>query len=97
MANQDWIRALLMLACSGYLLRQIYIKTEMLLEKEIGFTEKAADSENMKFPSITFCPATIAEEISEEYNEFDFTADYKNLSRIEDMLISVRQLISINK
>ena len=68
----------------------------MLLEKEIGFAEIAADSGEMKFPSITFCPTTIAQTSSEHYEVGNITSDYHNLPRIEDMLSTVEQTININ-
>ena len=84
-----------MVTLSVYLFQQIYIKTEMYLEMEMGFTEVAVDSDEMKFLSITFCPAFMNHM---NLNEVDnITADYQNLSRAEDMLVSVRQAVSINK
>ena len=81
----DWIRITLMVASSGYLFHQIYYKTEMLLMREMGFAEMVADSQEMKLPSITFCPAKLA--TTSETNEVgNITADYHNLPRIEDML-----------
>ena len=96
LSKHDWIRIILMVAFSGYLVHQIYIKTEMLLKRELGFAEMEADSQEMKFPSITFCPANIAN--VNEYNEIgNITTDYHNLPRIEDMLSLVLQKININK
>ena len=96
LSKQDWIRIILMVAFSGYLVHQIYIKTEMLLERELGFAEMEADSQEMTYPSVTFCPANIAH--LNEYNEIgNITTDYHNLPRIEDMLKMVLQKININK
>ena len=96
LSKQDWIRIILMVAFSGYLVHQIYIKTEMLLERELGFAERETDSQEMKFPSVTFCPTIIAR--TNEFNEIgNITTDYHNLPRIEDMLGLVRQKININK
>ena len=94
LANHDWIRAILMMAFSGYLLNQIYIKTDMLLKREMGFTEVAVDSEEVKLPSITFCPASL--QLTKNRVE-NITADFKNLPHTEDMLITIEQHISINK
>ena len=94
-ADHDWIRVILIVTFSGYLLHQIYIKTEMLLDWEMGFTEVAVDSDAMKFPSVTFCPGS---QNSMKWLEVDnITADFQNLRRREDILISVSQQISINK
>ena len=68
----------------------------MLLMREMGFAEMVADSQEMKLPSITFCPAKLA--TTSETNEVgNITADYHNLPRIEDMLRVVTQKININK
>ena len=48
LSKQDWIRIVLMVAFSGYLLHQIHKKTEMLLERELGFAERETDSQEMK-------------------------------------------------
>ena len=95
LAKQDWLRIILVVAFSGYLFHQIYTKTEMLLRWEMKFTEKTLDSEEMKFPSITFCPGSMNLEINNEVD--NITADYQNLSSTMDMLISVRQPLQINK
>ena len=95
LAKQDWTRLILMVAFSGYLLNQIYIKTEMLLRREMGFTEVAVDSDEMTFPSITFCPGSQAEYLP-RYIE-NITSDYLNLPRLEDMLDGLHQKIKINK
>ena len=97
LAKQDFFRIILMVACSAYLFQRIYLKTKMLLEKEIGFAEIAADSGEMKFPSITFCPTAMAQTSHEYYEVANITADYHNLPRIEDILIKVHQKININK
>ena len=97
LARQDWVRVLVLLTCSVYLLERIYIKTDMLLKRELGFIEVATDSEEMKFPSVTFCPAS-TKLMPHEYNKVDnITADYQNVTRIEDMLTFVRQRIRNNK
>ena len=93
--NQDWIRALVMVACAGYLFNQIYIKTDMLLRREMGFTEVAVDSDVVQLPSITFCPGSQAEYLP-RYIE-NITSDYLNLPRLEDMLDGLHQKIKINK
>ena len=95
LAKQDWTRVILMVAFSGYLLNQIYIKTEMLLRREMGFTEVAVDSDEMKFPSITFCPGS--QRLKKKYAVNNITTDYQNLPRTEDILIGVKQHLSINK
>ena len=97
LAKQDWIRVILKVAFSAYLLHQIYTKTETLLEREMGFTEAEVDSENMKFPSITLCPGSIEEPNRFTSNKINITADYQNLPRAEDMLIYIQQRISINE
>ena len=84
-----------MVAFIGYLSHQIYIKTEMLLAWEMGFTEVTVDSDVMKLPSITFCPGSQDERKWGEVG--NITADYQNLSRREDMLITVVQQISLNE
>ena len=93
--NCDWIRVILMVTFTGYLFYQIYIKTKMLLEWEMGFTEVEVDSEIMKFPSITFCPGSVDEKKSLQVD--NITADYHNLPRTEDILVGVIQQISINR
>ena len=91
----DWIRVILMVIFSGYLWNQIYIKTNMLLKKETGFTEVENDSDEVILPSITFCPGTL---MPKQLNKVDnITADYLNLPRIEDMLQYLQQPIYINK
>ena len=96
LAKQDWIRITLMVAFSGYLFHQIYFKTDMLLKGEMGFAEMIADSQEMKLPSVTFCPANLAS-LSENNELGNMTEDYHNLPRIEDMLSIVSQKININK
>ena len=61
----------------------------------MGFTEVAVDSDEMTFPSITFCPGSQQPEKKQEVN--NITTDYQNLPRTEDMLIGVKQHLSINK
>ena len=93
--GHDWIRVILMVAVSTYMTCQIYNKTKLLLKWEMGFTEVAVDADIMKFPSISFCPA------SQDYRKWrevdNITADYENVSRREDLLIKVSQQISINR
>ena len=69
----------------------------MLLKNELGFTEVATDSEEMKFPSVTFCPASTNLMAHEENKVDNITADYENVTQIEDMLTLVRQKITENK
>ena len=96
LANQDWVRMILMAGFAAYLVQQIYKKTDLLLMMETGFTEVSVDSENMKFPSITFCPASMKDH--EHHNPSrNITADWQNLPRLEDMLVAIKQHISINK
>ena len=95
--KKDWIRIVILVACSAYLAQRIYLKTKMLLENEMGFAEVVTDSYETKFPSITFCPATLKDIPSAFHKPGNITADYENLPRLEEMLISVRQQISINK
>ena len=92
--SYDWVRVIVMVFISGYLIYQIYIKTEMLLKWEMGITELAVDSDIMKFPSITFCPGSQNQELRIVDN---ITTDYKNLPDAEDMLIEMSQQISINE
>ena len=96
LAKQDWIKIFLMVAFSGYLVHQIYNKTEKLLMREMGFAELGADSEKLKFPSITFCPSFLSQ-VETALEVGNITADYHNLSRIEDMLRIIRQKINLNK
>ena len=97
LARQDWVRVLVMLTCSVYLLQRIYIKTDMLLKRELGFSETTEDSEEMKFPSVTFCPAA-TKLMPHEYHGVDnITADYQNITGLKDMLKTVRQKIRIEK
>ena len=84
-----------MVACAGYLFNQIYIKTDMLLRREMGFTEVAVDSDEVRLPSITFCPGSL-EKFNPRYYE-NITSDYQNLPRLEDMLDGLSQKIMINK
>ena len=93
LAKVDWFRILIMASCSGYLFNQIYIKTDSLLKREIGFIETTADSDEMKFPSITFCPVATDESIEVG----NITADYESLSKIEDIILGLTQPIRINK
>ena len=88
---------ILMVGFAAYLVQQIYKKTDLLLMEETGFTEVSVDSEKMKFPSITFCPASMKDH--EHYNPSDssITADWQNLPHLEDMLVEIRQKISINE
>ena len=96
LTNQDWFRMILMTCFAAYLVHQIYMKTDLLLMKETGFTEVAMDSENMIFPSITFCPASMtSHELHVPTN--NITADWQNLPRLEDMLVQIKQKIRINK
>ena len=95
LTNQDWFRITLMTCFAAYLVHQIYKKTDLLLLKETGFTEVAMDSENMIFPSITFCPASMTS--YEHHVPNNITADWQNLPRLEDMLSNIRQKIRINK
>ena len=67
------------------------------MEREMGFTEVEADSQEMKFPSVTFCPSTATRLPREQYESGNITADYRNLPHVEDMLHHVRQKININK
>ena len=97
LAKQDWIRIILMLAFSGYLVHQIYNKTEKLLMREMGFAEMGADSKEMEFPSVTFCPAFITQTSFESFEVGNITADYQNIFSIEDMLSVIRQKININE
>ena len=94
--NHDWFRMILMIAFASYLVQQIYMKTEMLFKKEMGFTEMAADSTEMKFPSVTFCPASMRKS-PENLASKNITTDSENLPRIEDMLVGARQIISVNE
>ena len=93
LTKHDWLRIIIIASCSAYLFLQIYVKTETLLKKEMGFIEVTADADEMKFPSITFCPETMNKSNKVE----NITADYQNLPRMEDILLSVRQPISINR
>ena len=93
--NHDWFRVLLLVACAGYLFYQIYIKTDMLLRREMGFTEVAVDSDEVRLPSITFCPGSQTK-FHKRYIG-NITSDYQNLPRPEDMLDGLQQKIKINK
>ena len=84
LANQDWFRVILMVGFAAYLVHQIYKKTEMLLAREMGFSEIEADSRQVTFPSITFCPANVAQTLE---NEINITSDYINLPNVEEMLV----------
>ena len=97
MPKKDWIRIVIMVACSAYLAQRIYLQTKTLLENEMGFAEVVTDSYETKFPSMTFCPATLKDIPSAFHKPSNITADYENLQRLDDMLISVRQQMSINK
>ena len=112
LVNQDWVKAILMAGFAIYVLRQGYKKTELLLKGETGFTEMAVDSENMSFPSFTFCPSTINWRITQHAtgyrynNQFDniinITAGWQNKPQLEEtiqntMLDYLTQRISINK
>ena len=94
--KQDWLRNVLMVTFSGYLLHQIYYKTNMLLERELGFAEIEADSQGTKFPAITFCPTRVANP-GNDHKVGNITADYNNLRGIKDMLLAIRQKININE
>ena len=96
MGNHDRFRMILMIAFAAYLVQQIYSKTEMLFQHKMGSTEMPADSKEMKFPSVTFCPASM-QTSPENIASKNITADSQNLPHIEDMLVAVRQIISINK
>ena len=96
--GSDWVRVILMVAVSVYLGHQIYTKTKMLLKWEMGFTEEAVNSDVMKFPSITFCPGSMNNLKWPRPQAFEnFTADYLNLPRLEDLLINLYGPISINE
>ena len=61
----------------------------------MGFTEVAVDSDEVRLPSITFCPGTL-EKVNPRYYE-NITSDYQNLPLLEDMLDGLSQKIMINK
>ena len=86
MGNQNLLRLLLTAAFTAYLLQKIYVATEKLWQGQIGSTEVWKDSDEAKFPSITFCPRYM-------YN----SDDSKNFFELEDMLVSITQKININK
>lgn len=96
LGKQDCFNMILMTAFAAYLVQRIYRQTEMLFQKEMGFTEMPADSKEMKFPSVTLCPASMKTS-PENIASKNITADSQNLPRIEEMLVGVRQMISINK
>ena len=85
---------------AAYLVQQIYKKTELLWMKETGFTEVSVDAENMKFPSVTFCPASMTNHAKINHTQHkasNITDDWQNLPRLEDMIRFINQTISINK
>ena len=84
-----------MVGFAAYLVHQIYKKTEMLLEREMGFSEMEADSREVTFPSVTFCPANVAQTLGNEVG--NITADFLNSPQLEEMLIFLHQKININK
>ena len=95
--RQDLIRVILLLASSGYLCHQIYIKTNTLMKWEMGYTEVAVDSNIMKFPSITFCPGDQDERKWFGNVADNITADYKKLPQRDEILRSIQQHFSINQ
>ena len=95
LANQDWFRVILMVGFATYLVHQIYKKTEMLLAREMGFSEIEADSRQVTFPSITFCPANVAQTLENEIG--NITSDYINLPNLGEMLVFIHHKININR
>ena len=95
--KQDWFRLILMAGFAAYLVQRIYFKTDLLLKKETGFTEEFMDSDEMTFPSITFCPSFMVDGDDDDEPNYNITDDSLNLPHLENLLILVRQNININK
>ena len=92
--KHDFLRLLLMAGFVVYLMKKLYGATDKLLEGQIGSTEVALHSDEVTFPSVTFCPAT--DRIPRQTHD-EMALGVKNLSKLGDMLVFARQNIRINK
>ena len=95
LGNQDFLRLLLMAAFAGYLFMKIHVATEKLWEGQIASTEVFKDSDEVTFPSITFCPGYLKTESLQPLENMTF--EINQLSNLDDMFNFARQTININK
>ena len=84
LANQDWIKIVIMAGLGVYLCDKIYASIGKLQEMRIDFTETGMDADLLMFPSITFCPLSMLN--WNKRTPKNITADYEELPKIQDMI-----------
>ena len=90
--NKDWLRFIFMVALAAYLVYRIKVSTEKLRERRMGSTEVSMSSEELVLPSVTFCMESYRTPTVRSEN---ITADYKKLPGLQNMLLQLTQIVSI--